>query len=274
MKNPIFEYITALLCINCGSSAWTVEPSLTICRTCGHCYPITQEGKLITVGHPILEGNWETVSDGFELIKGDFKPIKVDKLGGPRISDLPKALGVTGLAINFGSGQDNYPGYINMDLGAYAPVHIVADLTKVPLVDNSVELLVSNSVIEHIYDYKLVIDEAVRIIKKGGYFYLCVPNACLRHHKFDYHRWTSPGLRNLFLDKFEIIDSGACRGIAYSLITYVETLISYKVRNRLLLSMIRSVWRVVSYPLFWIKDDKSDLYQAMSQTIYILGKKI
>jgi hypothetical protein len=109
----------------------------------------------------------------------------------------------------------------------------------------------------------------------GGYFYLCVPNACIRHHKLDYHRWTTPGLHKLVTERFEIIDSGACRGVAYSLITYVNALMTYKIKSKKLLSISRSIWRVISYPLFWIKDDyDSEEYQALSQTIYVLARKL
>lgn len=274
MKNPIFNNLSSLLCINCGSSDWNVANEIVTCKSCGHVYPIVGNGKLVTVNNYIQEQKWETVSEGFDLFKGNEKPIKVDKLGGPRIRDLREKLGITGIAINLGSGQDNYQEFINVDLGIYDPVHIVADLKKVPFVDGSVELVVSNSVLEHIYDYNAVIDEVFRILKKGGYFYLSVPNVCLRHHKYDYHRWTTPGLHHLFDGKFEIIDSGACRGVAYALVVFVEALISYKIKNRILLAMTRFFWRLISRPLFWMRDEDNEEYQAMSQTIYVLGKKI
>jgi predicted SAM-dependent methyltransferase len=228
----------------------------------------------VTTADFISEKKWETISDGFNLFRGNEKPIKYDKLGGPRIDDLRKILKITGLTINLGSGQDNYDHMINMDLGAYDPVHIVADLTDIPLTSSSIELVVSNSVLEHIYDYNSVIGEVHRILVVGGYFYLCVPNACLRHHKYDYHRWTTPGLHKLLEGRFEIIDSGACRGIAYGLITYVEALLTYKIKNRCLLSTTRFLWRLFSSPLFLIKDEKNEEYQALSQTIYVLGRKI
>lgn len=274
MQNPIFENISSLLCTHCGASDWNITNDVVTCKSCGHIYPIIGNGKLIAAEGYIHERKWEDVSAGFDLFKGNEKPIKVDKLGGPRIRDLRKNLGVTGIAINLGSGQDNYEGFINVDLGMYDPVHIVADLKKVPFVDGSVELVVSNSVLEHIYDYGSVIDEVSRILKKGGYFYLCVPNVCLRHHKYDYHRWTTPGLHKMFEGKFEIIDSGACRGVAYALITFVEALITYKVKNKILLSATRFFWRIVSRPLYWMDDETNEEYQAMSQTIFVLGKKI
>lgn len=274
MRNPILEDISSLLCINCGASDWNVASDAVTCKSCGHIYQVIGNGKLITVKGYIQEQKWEDVSAGFDLFKGNEKPIKVDKLGGPRIKDLRKILGITGTAINLGSGQDNYEGFTNIDLGIYDPVHIVADLKRVPFVDGSVELVVSNSVLEHIYDYHPVIDEVFRILKKGGYFYLCVPNVCLRHHKFDYHRWTTPGLHKLLDGRFEITESGACRGVAYALITFVEALISYKIKNKFLLATTRLLWRLLSRPLFWIRDEANEEYQAMSQTIYVIAKKL
>lgn len=274
MKNPILDHISALLCVNCGSNEWELEARGVTCKSCGHIYPAVAGGKLVTVADFIQERNWEKVSDGFDLFKGNEKPIKVDKLGGPRIKDLRQNLKISGMALNLGSGQDNYDGFINMDLGIYAPVHVVADLTRIPLVDGAVELVVSNSVLEHIYDYKAVFDEVFRVLKKGGYFYLCVPNACLRHHKYDYHRWTTPGLHKLFDGRFEITDSGACRGIAYALVTYVEALLAYKIKNKGTLAVSRWLWRSISRPLFWMREEANEEYQAMSQTIYVLGKKL
>ena len=129
---------------------------------------IMDNGKLVTVDKYIQEQNWETISDGFDLFKGNEKPIKVDRLGGPRIKDLRQNLGIKGIAINLGSCQDNYDDYINVDLGNYDPVNIIANLTKAPLVNGSVDLVVSNSVLEHIYDYKAVMDEVFRKLKSGG----------------------------------------------------------------------------------------------------------
>ena len=88
------------------------------------------------------------------------------------------------------------------------------------------------------------------------------------------NKWTSPGLRKLFEDRFELLESGSCRGVAYALITYVEALMSYKIKNKILLSISRLIWRLISRPLFWIKDEDDDDYQALSQTIYVLVKKL
>ena len=274
MNNPIFKNISALMCIKCKSNEWNVEEENVSFKLCGHHYLVT-DNKLIFAGNYFQEENCEIVSDGFDLFSGNEKFIKTDKLGGPRIKDLRRNLDIKGMAINLGSGKDNHEDFINVDLGDYKHVHIKADLKEVPLVSGSVELAVSNSVLEHIYDYNAVVEEAHRLLVAGGYFYLCVPNACIRHHKFDYHRWTTPGLHKLFEERFEIIDSSACRGVAHSLITYVNALMNYKIKSKKLFSISIWIWGVISHPLFWMKDDyDNEEYQAMSQTIYVLARKL
>ena len=214
MGDPILDNIASLMCTNCYGNGWEVGLKNWTCKSCEHKYKIINN-KLITVEKHIEEKNWEIVGAGFDLFKGNEKAIKIDRIGGPRIKDLRKKFQIKGLALNLGSGKDNHEGFLNVDLGEYESVHIVADLTKVPVLSGAVELLASNSVLEHIYDYKLVIDEVHRILSVGGYFYHCVPNAgCIRHHKFDYHRCTSVGLKKMFEDRFEVVDSGACRGVA------------------------------------------------------------
>ena len=178
-----------------------------------------------------------------------------------------------GLSINLGSGQDDYDGFLNIDLGDYAPVDLVADLTNIPIANNSVYLIASNSVLEHIYDYQAVIDEAYRILTKGGYFYLCVPCFEKRHHQYDYHRWTTAGLHRLLSDRFDIVEGGTCRGVAYSISNTVEALMGYKIKSKVLLTFTRIIWRIISRPLWWIQDDSSEEYQAMANTIYVIAKK-
>jgi len=264
----------AIRCNKCFSSNWRKEDKKLNCSNCDNSYTFNETNQLVAVAEFIPHENWEKVTTSFDLFKDNPKPIKMDKLGGPRISELREKYDIEGIAINLGSGQDNYDGFLNIDLGSYDPVDIVADLKKIPMTDNSVDLVASNSVLEHIYDFQEVIEEVFRILKPKGYFYLCVPSSCLRHHEHDYHRWTTPGLLKLMENKFEIIDNGAARGVGYALITYVEALISYKIKSRVGKTILSSLWRLLSAPLLWMKDDPSEEYQAMSQTIYVIGRKI
>jgi SAM-dependent methyltransferase len=269
--NPILRNLHCLLCLKCGENKWQTSTTSLICEVCSNEYPILKNGKVLTVNEHINLPTWEDVSEGFNLLKGNEHPIKIDKLGGPRINQLRAALNIKGLAVNLGSGQDNYPDFINLDLGEYEPVHVVADFTKIPLTTGSIELVACNSVLEHIYEYELVVNEISRIIKKGGYLYLSVPLMSIRHHKYDYHRWTSVGLAKLIASNFTIVESGACRGVAYSLISFVDALITHKIHNKLMLWICRKLWRGLSFPLLLIRDEATEEYQAMANTIYIVG---
>jgi len=280
MNNPILKYSSKVMCNKCKANDWQITDNKFECISCKHTY-FFNNNKLISIDNHIEDKNWEEEGDGFDPFEANAEPVysllsslKIDKIGGPRIKDLRKNLNVEGLSINLGSGQDNYEGFLNVDLGNYEPVHLVADLTDMPLIGGSVELIASNSVLEHIYDYQAVIDEAHRILNTGGYFYLCVPCFEKRHHKYDYHRWTTPGLHKLLEDRFEIIDGGACRGVAYSISNTIEALMGYKIKNKMLLALARFTWRIVSRPLWWIKDDATEEYQAMANTIYVLARKL
>ena len=134
------------------------------------------------------------------------------------------------------------------------------------------DLLVSNSVLEHIYDYKLVVEEIHRVLKPGGFLYLCVPSLCMRHHEYDYHRWTIPGLQAM-LGAFEFVESGSCRGVAYAIDVVIEALIVNKTTEGVLREALRRMWLFVSQPLYRLESDGSAEYEAMSQTIYAIVKK-
>jgi ubiquinone/menaquinone biosynthesis C-methylase UbiE len=54
---------------------------------------------------------------------------------------------------------------------------IVADVTKsIPLKDSSVDMVTSESVLEHLQDLELTVKEISRILSKGGYFISLFPN--------------------------------------------------------------------------------------------------
>jgi SAM-dependent methyltransferase len=264
--------INLLICPNCGANKLRETNTHLACNVCEAAYR-TDSGKIFFTDDYFDVDNWESKSLGFDILKREHSSYRrIDRINGPRIRDLKEYLNVDGVALNLGSGKDSYDGYTNIDLGRYPNVHIVSSLEKIPYKDSSVDLLVSNSVLEHIFDYKAVIDEIYRVLKPGGYLYLCVPSLCMRHHDYDYHRWTMPGLLRL-LNEFRIVEHGSCRGVAYAIDTLIEALIVFKTKPGVLREAMRRSWLFVSQPLFWIAGDDSPEYQAMSQTIYVIARK-
>lgn len=264
--------IDLLICPACGAEKLYETNTRLTCSGCGKSYRRDSDKIFFTENYFDVD-NWESKSSEFDILKrGASSYRRIDNIRGPRIRDLKSYLKIDGIALNLGAGADNYEGYVNIDLGRYPSVHIVSSLEKIPYKDASVDLLVSNSVLEHIYNYKTVVDEIYRVLKPGGFLYLCVPSQCIRHHQYDYHRWTMPGLLSL-LNKFQIVEHGSCRGVAYSIVPLMEALIVFKTKPGIFREILRRLWLSISRPLYWIDGDNSPEYEAMSNTIYVIAKK-
>lgn len=118
----------------------------------------------------------------------------------------------SGEVLNLGSGPQVLPGITNVDMFAYKGVDVVADILKLPFADNSVQGVISNTVLEHVRDPRLAVQEMYRVLAHGGYAYVTVPFLYPFHASpDDYTRWTHVGVAELFKD-FEIVEKGVRAG--------------------------------------------------------------
>jgi len=117
------------------------------------------------------------------------------------------------IILDVGSGPERIgKEFINVDIFPFPEVDIVADASSLPFADNSIDGVVSESVLEHVRDPKKMADEMSRVLKIGGYLYVSVPFI----HPFhaspnDFNRWTINGLEYLFKD-LEIVEKGVRSG--------------------------------------------------------------
>jgi SAM-dependent methyltransferase len=94
--------------------------------------------------------------------------------------------------------------YIGMDLGVgdhtcdYSQVDICGDLRTIPLDNDSVDLIISIQVLEHLPEPWNVISEFRRILKPGGLLFLSCPQSVQQHQlPYDFFRFTPYGLTSL-----------------------------------------------------------------------------
>ena len=94
-----------------------------------------------------------------------------------------------------GCGPRNFgKDWIHIDGGDY-PHLDYKDITKLPFEDESMDLITSFQVLEHVADYRAYLSECARLSKKGGYLLLTVPSVWPYHpHPTDYRRWLVQGL--------------------------------------------------------------------------------
>jgi SAM-dependent methyltransferase len=125
------------------------------------------------------------------------------------------------VVLNLGAGTTRlHPEMINVDFVAFPHVDVVADFSDpLPIRPESVDAVVSISVLEHLEKAAFVVSEVTRVLKPGGVFYLATPFQYPFHGApCDYTRWTLVGLRSLLGPQFEVVAEGS-RGGAMGVVT-------------------------------------------------------
>jgi SAM-dependent methyltransferase len=81
--------------------------------------------------------------------------------------------------LDLGCGVNKCKNAIGIDIDLDSSADILADLTQkhLPIKDNSVDMVIAKSVLEHISDTLGIFAEVHRILKPGGRFRAYVPNA-------------------------------------------------------------------------------------------------
>jgi SAM-dependent methyltransferase len=104
------------------------------------------------------------------------------------------------IILNLGAGNVRIAGSISVDIQPIADIQ--ADLSKIPLEfeDNSIDGIYAFHIWEHFQDWKVFIDECVRILKPNGFLHLkvphvtCVPSMGILFHyrgmSYNGFRWT------------------------------------------------------------------------------------
>lgn len=91
----------------------------------------------------------------------------------------------TGIKLNLGCCDRHAAGFVNVDI--QPPADEIADLTKIwPWPDSSVERIVADDIVEHLPDKRHTMNEAWRVLKRGGTFEIDVPTTA------GYGAWQDP----------------------------------------------------------------------------------
>jgi len=145
------------------------------------------------------------------------------------------ALPPEALVVNVGCArvrrfEDECPGrYLATDLRVLDTVDFASDATRLPLADDSVDVLITLEMLEHVPDPAAVVRELGRVLKPGGTLLLSVPSAVPRHDHYDYWRFTAQGLQALcetsFADGTVEVFGGTFETLGYLAAYYVSLLL-------------------------------------------------
>jgi SAM-dependent methyltransferase len=116
------------------------------------------------------------------------------------------------VVLNVGGGPRRYRSRdINLNIGGFVNVDLIADAHQIPLLDASVDSVICISVLEHVRWPEQVVAEMLRVLKPGGHLYAEIPFIFFIHgYPSDYRRYSYEGMRLLFgeLDGLEVGLSG------------------------------------------------------------------
>jgi SAM-dependent methyltransferase len=124
------------------------------------------------------------------------------------------------MILDLGSGGRSQPGIQSMDYTAHPSNSLQGDCLNLPFKDSSVDLILSQAVLEHVTEPQRAVDEMRRVLRPGGILYTEVafmqPVHMNPHHYFNV---TPNGLRWLLRD-WEILEEGIV-GLAYETVNKI-----------------------------------------------------
>mgnify|MGYP001061012201 CR=1 FL=1 len=88
--------------------------------------------------------------------------------------------------------------YFSLDIRFEAMPHVVGDIMRLPLADESVDGILCNAVLEHVPYPQAAVNEMYRVLKFGGILMAGVPFIYPYHDIIDYFRFSDTALKEMF----------------------------------------------------------------------------
>lgn len=163
---------------------------------------------------------------------------------------------------------------IECDLLFRPRTNLVADPHNLPIADASVDLVLLDAMLEHLFDPFVCVDEIHRVLRPGGLVYADSPFMLQVHGgPLDLLRFSHLGHRRLFR-RFEEVASGITAGPGVALAYSAQFFLLSFAQSRLVRSAIEAVCRLT---LFWLKyfdvflRNRPGAYDA-AHGVYFIGR--
>ncbi|WP_346331071.1 class I SAM-dependent methyltransferase [Prosthecobacter sp. SYSU 5D2] len=100
-------------------------------------------------------------------------------------------------------------------------VDFVADVSNLPMADNTYDIVLSTQVLEHVMDPQSVVEEMARVLKPGGALFLTTPQSSPLHNlPWNFFNFTNLGLRLLFDKAGMVVVKEQPQGGHFTLLAY------------------------------------------------------
>ncbi len=224
------QILKRICCCPCCRSTLSWEAGECTCRACGRQFPV-KDGRVWFAEqshsldperafHFSLLENKSHAARGINLarkiVTSEYRPRN-------HLKALMETLDKEAVVVECGSGARRLTDRtVNIDRVPFDEVDIVSDIKSLPLHDESVDLVVFDTVLEHVADPARCIDEARRVLKPGGRV-ACITPFVFPYHGFPGHYWnfSEDGLGYLFRG-FSRVDIETDMGPASAIVNLVS----------------------------------------------------
>ncbi len=192
-------------------------------------------------------------------------------------NNLFVGLPLDALCLSIGGGPTRaHDRLTNVNIGPFPNVDVVADAHRLPYADESVDVIYSEAVFEHLHSPHKAAEEIFRVLKPGKRIYICTPFMFPYHgYPHHYQNYTLTGHRHLFESAgLKVIECGSCVGPAYTLTTVVGVFIR-EYLPRPIRSPMRILWAglaVAIRPLDKIIGKRPNAH-ILAATTYVVAEK-
>ncbi len=239
-----------LCCPECHSSKLKFNTHKIICLSCRSKYRFINDVPILvdTTSKKILQKELFSTS-GYVMVKEYIEPkkhIPVPDLTF-NIFDRKKLHKLFThnenedyVVLNVGGGpKREEKNVLNLNIGPFPNVDVVADAHNLPFRSDSLDSIMMAAVLEHVQNPQKVVEEAFRVLKKGGFIYAETPFLQHFHGYPDhYQNFTLIG-HNFLFRKFTKIETGPTTGpfstILILISNFFDDFIEHKYMRKILL---------------------------------------
>ncbi|MCO5186744.1 MAG: methyltransferase domain-containing protein [Anaerolineae bacterium] len=196
------------------------------------------------------------------------------------LSHLLETLDQDDICINVGSGGTVlHPRMINIDLFAGATINCNARAEQLPFVDNSVRLIVTQEVLEHVQGAQEAAKEMYRALQPNGILYCQVPFVIGYHPgPTDYWRFSKEGIRELieaagFQCDEVAVAVGPATGYYRIAVEFASVLVSLPQPRAY--HLLKGLFALLFYPVKWLDPVmmKSAQVDRIAGGYYVIARK-
>ena len=139
--------------------------------------------------------------------------------------------------------------YVALDFVLSDAVSVIADARHLPVRDHSVDLVICFEVLQHIADYRTVLDEMKRVLRPGGNVMLSFPFIYGECDVVDFRRWTVAGMSREFEERgFTVLSADRRGGLFFAMTTMLIWAIQHSIPGA------RMTWRATRTPAAYARE--------------------